>query len=80
MKQEEESSKARKAGESLRSGGTALAIPMVLVGPPLVFGYIASLLAGRWDRPWLTMAGVLVGLALGIYECVQLVKRISSDG
>lgn len=58
--------------------GLALSIPSLLVAGPLV-GYGLGWLIRRWTGwgSWVTMAMVLVGIAAGIRQVVQVIRRLS---
>lgn len=57
--------------------GLALSIPTLLAAGPLV-GYGLAWLIRRWTGwgPWVTMVMVLLGIAAGIREVVQVIKRL----
>ena len=73
---DERESGAKKAGRAVGANGVALAIPMVLVSFPLVFGLIGKYAAAKFDRPWILWVCVLVGLGLAVRECILLVKKL----
>jgi len=50
-----------------------------LVVNMLVFGYLGHLFAVRWNRPWVTAIGVLLGLGVGVYGVAYLIKRMLGD-
>lgn len=50
-----------------------------LVACMVVFAYMGRLLGARWERPWLTAVGVLVGLLVGISNLTFLIKRILGE-
>lgn len=50
-----------------------------LVACMVVFAYTGHLLGVRWEKPWLTAAGVLVGLLVGVSNLTFLIKRILGD-
>jgi len=80
MKKPEEKSGLRKFGESLRSESLAFAIPMVMVSFP-VSGALLGKFAGQWlGIPWLTVAGLLLGLAMAIREVARLLHKINQSG
>lgn len=67
----------RKAGKAFRVEGLAFAIPMVLLGFPLGGALLGKLAADYFEQPWLIAVGVLLGLVLGIRECIRLVKQLN---
>lgn len=69
-------SSAKKAGKAVGANGIALAIPMVLVSFPLVFGLIGKYAAAKFHQPWILFVFVLLGLGLAIRECVLLIKKL----
>jgi len=53
----------------------------MLVAPMLGLGGIGYLLDGRWGtKPWLMVAGLLLGMAGGFVSFVQIVTSIKDDG
>jgi ATP synthase protein I len=66
--------------EARRSSGVAYAAALSLffsVVTLLGLGYLLD----RWLRtgPWLMVAGIIVGSALGLYEFVRITSKISED-
>jgi len=53
----------------------------MLVAPMLGLGGIGYLLDGRWGtKPWIMVAGLLLGMAGGFVNFVQIVISIPKDG
>ena len=63
------------AGE-WRAAGTLTSIALLLAVATLLGGGVGYYLDSRWhSRPWLTLAGVLIGLAGGFVEMFEMLKR-----
>ena len=70
-------SRWRKAGEDVRSGGKALAIPTILLTFPVV-GALGGKYAGDYfEKPWLLPAGLILGLVLAFWECVRVLRELN---
>jgi hypothetical protein len=67
----------RKFGESFRAEGVALAIPMVLLTFPVGGAFVGRWLEGQFGVSGLTVAGLLLGLAMGIKEAVRLIRQLN---
>ena len=58
-----------------QQAGLFTSIPMVMLGGPAVGFFIGAFLDRRFSvSPWGTGIGVLVGLAAGMFEAIQLIR------
>lgn len=63
------------AGE-WRAAGTLTSIALLLAVATLLGGGVGYYLDSRWHTtPWLTLVGVLIGLAGGFVEMFEILKR-----
>ena len=63
-----------------RQMGIAITIPMVLLAGPLVGWFIGSWLDKKFGtEPWFLTIMLIMGLAAGIRQTIQLIKQISRD-
>ncbi|CAN5218297.1 hypothetical protein BH09SUM1_BH09SUM1_08710 [soil metagenome] len=67
----------KKAGKEFRTEGIALAIPMVLVSFPVVGAFLGKWLGAYFGRPWFLLVGLGIGMAMGIRECIRLIKLLN---
>lgn len=61
----------------MRAKGLALSIPFALLGSPLAGALLGKLIADQTGARWPVLAGLLIGLYLGIRETVALIQKIS---
>ncbi|MGH9345716.1 MAG: AtpZ/AtpI family protein [Vicinamibacterales bacterium] len=62
--------------ENLRRSGPAVTAGYTLIGAILLFGGAGYALdAWRGTSPWFLVSGLLVGVAVGLYELAKLVFR-----
>ncbi len=71
--------KWRKRGRAFRTEGIAFAIPMVLVTFPVAAGFIGKYFADRFEKPWILAVAILLGLVVGIRECIRLVRLLNRE-
>ncbi len=67
-------------GSAMRQVGTALSIPGLLLAGPLVgygLGWAAKTYLGA--PIWITIVGLVFGLASGIRESILVIKKLSAE-
>jgi hypothetical protein len=63
---------ARALQDNFVRSGPVAGASYSLIGAILLFGGIGYVLDGRWGtKPWLAVAGLLVGIVVGFYELVK---------
>jgi F0F1-type ATP synthase assembly protein I len=73
MNERDDEDAARKSGVAYAAAITLFFSVATLLG----LGYLLD----RWLRtgPWLLVAGIVVGSALGLYEFVRITSKMSDD-
>ncbi|HEY0385927.1 MAG TPA: AtpZ/AtpI family protein [Pyrinomonadaceae bacterium] len=73
MPERDEENDARRSGVAYAAALSLFFSVVTLLG----LGYLLD----RWLRtgPWLMVAGIVVGSALGLYEFVRITSKISDD-
>lgn len=63
---------AKALQENVVRSGPVAAASYSLIGAILLFGGIGYVLDGRWGtKPWLAVAGLMLGIVVGFYELVK---------
>ncbi len=64
----------------MRAVGLAGGLGLVLAAMTIAGAWVGYCLDGRRGTwPWLTLAGILAGLAAGLFEVVSVVKHLGRD-
>jgi F0F1-type ATP synthase assembly protein I len=66
---------ARALQENIRRSGSAAGASYTLIGAILLLGGLGYL-ADQWrgTSPWLLLAGLLIGVAVGFYELIKVTR------
>jgi hypothetical protein len=64
---------------TLKTLAVLLSLMMQLATCTVVFGFLGHLLAQKWNHPYITAIGILVGLGIGLSGFAFLAKHLLGE-
>lgn len=64
---------------TLKTYAVLLGLMMQLATCTVVFGFLGHLLAQKWNHPYVTAVGILIGLGVGLSGFAYLAKHLLGD-
>lgn len=75
----DESDKQKGRSGNLRTLAVMLSLMMQLATSTVIFTFLGHLMAQRWNHPYFTVLGILVGLGIGLSGFAYLAKHFLGE-